>query len=57
MAEGLLQLELCELPGGASKLERCHVCATVDESYTILQRLAHLPGKQKVPGSNPSGGA
>ena len=29
----------------------------VDESYTTAQRLAHLPGKQKVPGSNPGGAA
>ena len=37
----------------ASKLGKCHVCAAVDESYTIAQWLAHLSGKQKVPGSNP----
>ena len=42
--------------GSASKLGKCHVCATVDESYTVAQWLAHLPGKQNVPGSN-SGGA
>ena len=33
------------------------VLAAVDESYTIAQRLAHMPGKQKVPGSNPGGAA
>ena len=37
----------------ASNLGKCHVCAAVDESYTIVQSLAHLPGKQKAPGSNP----
>ena len=31
--------------------------AAVDESYTIAQWLAHLPGKQKVPCSNPGGAA
>ena len=36
-----------------SNLGKCHVCAAVDESYTMVQSLAHLPGKQKVPGSNP----
>ena len=35
----------------------CRVCAAVDESYTIAQWLARLPGKQKVPGSNPGGAA
>ena len=54
MAEGLL--ELCELPVTASKLEKCHVCAIVHESYTIAQWLAHLPGKQN-PGSNPGSAA
>ena len=39
----------------ASKLGKCHVCAAVDESYSIAQSFAHLPGKQKVPGSNPGG--
>ena len=29
----------------------------VAESYTIAQWLALLPGKQKVPGSNPGGAA
>ena len=29
----------------------------VDESYTTAQRFANLPGKQKVPGSNPGGAA
>ena len=37
----------------ASELEICHVFAAVDASYTIAQWLARLPGKQKVPGSNP----
>ena len=48
-------LENCELLGGASKLGKCHVCTAVEESYAIVQRFAHLPGKQKVPGSNPGG--
>ena len=51
MGEGLL--ELCELSGGESKLERCHVCTAVDESYTIAQWLAHLPCRPKIPGLNP----
>ena len=55
MAKG--PLDWYELPVSASKLGRCRVCAAVDESYTIAQRLGHLPGKQKVPGSNPSGAA
>ena len=53
MAEG--PLHWCELPASSSKLGKCHVCAAVDETYTIAQCLAHLPGKQKVPGSNPGG--
>ena len=28
-------------------------CLPVDERYTIAQWLAHLPSKQKIPGSNP----
>ena len=36
---------------------KCHVCAAVDESYTIAQRLAHLPGEQTVSGSDPGGAA
>ena len=30
---------------------------TVDESYTLAPWLAHLPGKQKVPGLNHGGAA
>ena len=55
MAEG--PLDWCEFPVSASGLEICHVCAAVDESCTVATRLAHLPGKQKVPGSNPGGAA
>ena len=40
---------------GNFKFRKCHVCADVDESYTIVQRLVHLSGKQKVPISNPGG--
>ena len=29
--------------------------ATVDDSYTIAQSLAHLPGGQKVPGPDHGG--
>ena len=52
-----LSKDLLELPVTASMSRKCHVCATVDESYTIAQRSAHLPGKQKIPGSNPRGAA
>ena len=55
MAEGLLAG--CELPESASKLGKCHVCAAVDESYTIAQRSARLPTKQKVLVSSPGGAA
>ena len=44
-------LEWCELPVSASMLGGCLVCDGVDESYTIVQWSAHVPGKQKVPGS------
>ena len=55
MVEGLV--EQCELPGDVSNLGRCHVFAAVHESYTVAQRLKHLPCEQKVPGSNPGGAA
>ena len=55
MAEG--PLDWFELPVSARKLVKCHVCAAVDKSYTIVQQLVHLPGKQKVPGLNPGGAA
>ena len=57
MAKGLL--EWCKLPGGSSKLEKCHVFAAVDKSYTIAQTSAHLQNlyKQKVNGSNPDDAA
>ena len=29
------------------------MCADGNKSGTVAHRLAHLPGKQKVPGSNP----
>ena len=45
------------MPVSASKLGKCHVCAAVDESYTIAPWLAHLPGKQKVSGTNLGGAA
>ena len=32
---------------------KCHDYAAPDESHTIAPWLAHLPGKQKVLGSNP----
>ena len=34
-------------PIRAGKPGKCHVCAAVDESYTITQWLAHLSGKQR----------
>ena len=37
----------------ASKLGNVMSVLMWDESYTIVHRFAHLPGKQKVPGSNP----
>ena len=40
-----------------AKLETCHVFAAVNEGFTIAQRLADLPCRQKVPGSNPGGAA
>ena len=51
MAKALLKW--CELPVSASKLGACHVCADLVVSYTITQRSAHPPGKQKVAGPNP----
>ena len=41
----------------SKKVGECHVCAAVGVGYTIAQRLVHLPGKRKVPGSNPGGAA
>ena len=46
-----------------AKLEKCQAtptgleCAAVHESYITAQWSANLPGKQKVPGSNPTGAA
>ena len=49
MAEG--PLDWCELPVGTSKLIKYHVCEVYHDPAD------NLPGKQKVPGSNPGGTA
>ena len=53
MAEDLPVLELREMPGGAGGLGNCHIFLALDESYTIAQPSAHLPGELEVPSLNP----
>ena len=53
MAEDLPVLELREMPGGAGGLGKCHIFLALDESYTIAQPSAHLPGELEVPSLNP----
>ena len=48
-------LDLCDLPVSSDNFGKCYVCATVDESHTIEQRLVQLPSMQVSVSSNSGG--
>ena len=59
VVRGLGPAELVWVASKCKQVGKSHSCIAVDESNTIAQWLAHLPGLpgKQVPGSNPGGAA